>query len=320
MALNINGTTGISGVDGSASAPVFTGNDSNTGLSFGTDIVNINTGGTRRINVNSSGQVGIGCDAGVTLDVQSAGGSAGWQMRVKNVGGSNDSGFFRDANDNFECVLRNVSGGLSFIKNSGGASTANLIFNTNSSERMRIHSSGTVGIGTTSDGFNATDYGFVLREDNESFGFVNTAISVLTLGRQNDGDCMRFFRQSSHKGFIRVEATAGCIFGNLSDYRLKENIVDLTNAITRLKDLQPRRFNWIDDETNTTIDGFIAHEAQAVIPEAVTGTKDQVDSDDKPVYQGIDQSKLVPLLTAALQEAVGKIETLETKVAALEAA
>ena len=69
MALNINGTTGISGVDGSASAPVLTGTDSNTGISFGSDIVNINTGGTRRINVNSSGQVGIGCDAGVTLDI-----------------------------------------------------------------------------------------------------------------------------------------------------------------------------------------------------------------------------------------------------------
>ena len=55
------------------------------------------------------------------------------------------------------------------------------------------------------------------------------------------------------------------------------------------------------------------------VPEAISGTKDEVDSDNKPVYQGIDQSKLVPLLTAALQEAITKIETLETKVAALEA-
>ena len=147
MALNINGTTGISGVDGSVSAPVLAGTDSNTGISFGSDIVNINTGGTRRINVNSSGQVGIGCDAGVTLDVQSAGGSAGWQMRVKNVGGSNDSGFFRDANDHFECVLRNGAGGLSFIKNSGGASSASLEFTTQGAERMRINDNGGVNIG-----------------------------------------------------------------------------------------------------------------------------------------------------------------------------
>ena len=66
-----------------------------------------------------------------------------------------------------------------------------------------------------------------------------------------------------------------------------------------------------------TVDGFYAHEITAV-PEAVTGTKDEVDDDNNPVYQGIDQSKLVPLLTAALQEAIGKIEVLETKVAALE--
>ena len=55
-----------------------------------------------------------------------------------------------------------------------------------------------------------------------------------------------------------------------------------------------------------------------MVPVAVTGTKDQVDEDNNPVYQGIDHSKLVPLLTAALQEAIAKIETLETKVSALE--
>jgi hypothetical protein len=67
-----------------------------------------------------------------------------------------------------------------------------------------------------------------------------------------------------------------------------------------------------------TIDGFLAHEAQAVVPECVTGTKDQIDDEGNPVYQGIDQSKLVPLLTAALQEALAKIETLEARLTALE--
>ena len=83
--------------------------------------------------------------------------------------------------------------------------------------------------------------------------------------------------------------------------------------------LAPKRFNFIVD-ADTTVDGFLAHEVQTVVPEAITGEKDAVDSDNNPVYQGIDQSKLVPLLTAALQEAVAKIEVLETKVAALEAA
>ena len=72
------------------------------------------------------------------------------------------------------------------------------------------------------------------------------------------------------------------------------------------------------DPDDTTVDGFLAHEAQAVVPESVTGTHNEVDDDGNAVMQGIDQSKLVPLLTAALQEAIAKIETLETKVTALE--
>ena len=93
----------------------------------------------------------------------------------------------------------------------------------------------------------------------------------------------------------------------------------MTGAIDRVKALAPKRFNFIAD-ADTTVDGFLAHEAQAVVPEAVSGSHDEVDDDGNPVMQGIDQSKLVPLLTGALQEAIAKIETLETKVAALEAA
>ena len=106
-------------------------------------------------------------------------------------------------------------------------------------------------------------------------------------------------------------------YNTSSDYRLKENVVDMTGAIARLKALAPKRFNFIADDT-VTVDGFLAHEAQAVVPEAVSGTKDEVDDDGNAVMQGIDHSKLVPLLTGALREAIAKIETLETKVAALE--
>ena len=106
-------------------------------------------------------------------------------------------------------------------------------------------------------------------------------------------------------------------FNTSSDYRLKENIVDLDNGIDRLKQIPVHRFNFIVNP-DTTVDGFIAHEVQDVVPEAITGTKDAVDAEGNPEYQGIDQSKLVPLLTAALQEAVTRIETLEAEVAALK--
>ena len=83
--------------------------------------------------------------------------------------------------------------------------------------------------------------------------------------------------------------------------------------------MKPYRFNFKADPT-TTVDGFYAHEMATIVPESVYGEKDAVDSDNAIVPQSLDYSKLVPLLTGALQEAIGKIETLETKVAALEAA
>ena len=107
-------------------------------------------------------------------------------------------------------------------------------------------------------------------------------------------------------------------FNSISDYRLKENIVDMSDGITRLKKLAPKRFNFKADSSQT-VDGFLAHEVKDVVPSAVVGEKDAVDSSGNVDPQGMDQSKLVPLLTAALQEAIAKIEVLETKVAALEA-
>ena len=94
--------------------------------------------------------------------------------------------------------------------------------------------------------------------------------------------------------------------------------------------MKPYKFNFIDD-SSTTLDGFFAHEVSSVVPEAVTGDKDGIITQEyidegkelqahlgKPIIQSLDHSKLVPLLTAALQEAIVKIETLEAEVAALK--
>jgi len=116
-------------------------------------------------------------------------------------------------------------------------------------------------------------------------------------------------------GSIRTSGSTTS-FNTSSDYRLKEDIVDMEGSIERLKDLKPCNFRWKSD--GTRVDGFIAHEAQEVVPEAVHGTKDAVKEDGTPDYQGIDQAKLVPLLTKALQEAVAKIEALEVRISTLE--
>lgn len=126
-------------------------------------------------------------------------------------------------------------------------------------------------------------------------------------------------RFENGNGMIGGITTSGTTttYNTVSDYRLKENVTPAINGITRLLQLNPYRFNFKADR-NVVIDGFIAHEVQAVVPECVTGEKDAVDDNGNPVYQGIDQSKLVPLLTAALQEAIGEIEKLKARVVALE--
>lgn len=123
---------------------------------------------------------------------------------------------------------------------------------------------------------------------------------------------------TTNVGSITVTGSATS-YNTSSDYRLKENVVALTGAKARLNDLKVKRFNFIADPS-VTVDGFLAHEVTPIVPEAIFGTKDEVDSNGDPVYQGIDQAKLVPLLTAALQEAFAEIAALTARVETLEAA
>ena len=120
-----------------------------------------------------------------------------------------------------------------------------------------------------------------------------------------------FYNPNGNVGRVETSGSSTSYLTS-SDYRLKENATAISDGITRLKTLKPYRFNFKTDAT-TTLDGFFAHEVTAV-PEAVSGTKDAVDENDKIITQQLDQSKLVPLLTAALQEAVTKIEVLETRL------
>jgi hypothetical protein len=128
---------------------------------------------------------------------------------------------------------------------------------------------------------------------------------------------------TTHVVFYNTNGLVGSIgtsgsstsYNTSSDYRLKENVTSVSDGITRLQQLKPSRFNFIADPAKT-VDGFLAHEVQTIVPEAITGKKDAVDDDGNPEYQGIDQSKLVPLLTAALQDAIAKIESLEARLTA----
>lgn len=106
---------------------------------------------------------------------------------------------------------------------------------------------------------------------------------------------------------------SGVAYNTTSDYRLKTNLEPLSDAVARLLQIPVHRFNWLGDPDGVKVDGFLAHEAQAIVPESVTGHKDEVDAEGKPVHQGIDQSKLVPLLVAAVQELAARVAALEAR-------
>jgi len=198
-----------------------------------------------------------------------------------------------------------MPGRLVFLTTADGASSP--------TTRMIIKNNGNILIGTT------TAIGALI--DCESWGF-NIKVGQIwnhttSIPSGGAAEVIGFSYQGATVGKISITTTA-TTYSTSSDYRLKENVIAITNGITRLQQLKPSRFNFIADPAQT-FDGFIAHEVQTVVPEAITGEKDEVDDDGNPQYQGIDQSKLVPLLTAALQEAIGRIETLESEVAALKA-
>ncbi len=258
-------------------------------------------GGTEKLRITDSGRVGI-METSPQSPLQVKGG-----IRSAQTPGN---GHIDLKHDGTNGSVTTSSGHFLFYNSNNSGS---YIFHTTSSNSAKIEIKSDGKIAFNSGGtVNATyqfDYapatGGIIVNANASFTGNATAIQFRTAPSTVSGSITL-----TNNGSTTAYVTS-------SDYRLKENAVAISDGITRLKTLKPRRFNF-KTFTDRTVDGFIAHEVTAVA-EATTGAKDEVDSNGKPIYQGIDVSKLVPLITAALQEAIAKIETLETKVAALEA-
>jgi hypothetical protein len=124
---------------------------------------------------------------------------------------------------------------------------------------------------------------------------------------------LHFTKENGTKvGSIVLDTANSTNYNTTSDYRLKEDYKPIVNPLETIRSLNPINFKWIDNDSR--IDGFIAHEVQEVVYNAVTGDKDEVDSDGNPVYQQMDVSKLIPLLTAALQEQQKMIDSLVKEV------
>jgi hypothetical protein len=200
-------------------------------------------------------------------------------------------------------------GGSNNVNGAQMSHGAILRFLTNNTERARIDASGNLLVGTTTA--SVTGAGLWLYNDGGSYGRINFGSSITG----SSFPAVFYNNVGSAVGSISYTTTT-TTFGTSSDYRLKEDVQPMVGSVDRLMALKPVNFAWkINGER---VDGFLAHEAQEVVPECVTGEKDAVDDEGNPQYQGIDQSKIVPLLVAALQEALTKIEALEARVAALE--
>ena len=296
------------------------------------DIEIAKTGSDAYLQINSDASYNAYLD--FSTDATTLGNDFGLRL-IRGAGATGDSILMHRSSDsnNGSLLIQNqnpTQGNIAF--STGGDATTTP--ETAPTERWKIEHSGSL----TSNGNLATN---ALTNAGACFNIQTTAFEGLSLVKNNTGwgtalfinrltgagtgNFVEFQYNNSNVGAISTNGSS-TTYATASDYRLKENIVDLVDGITRLKTLKPYRFNFISD-TNTTVDGFLAHEVTAV-PEAITGIKDEVEPEDNdmrgvkkgdPVYQSIDQSKIVPLLVAALQEAIAKIETLETKVAALEA-
>lgn len=324
-----------------------TGTSANTYLTFGdsadvdagrivyanaTDSMLFYTTGSAAMTIDSSQRVGIGTitpTSGYSLDIANsssanvyirttASSDTANSLAIEGYRSNGSAGYLsriEAKNRNGSVAITQIDSETESVYNSGA-----LVFKTASTgtmaERARIDSSGRFFIGTTTAGLtNTNGFGF-----NNLDGISGSYLNIGHIPGSASGlEYIGFSYNGGQIGSIRQSGTTAVTYNTTSDYRLKENVVGITDGITRIKSLKPSRFNFIA-EADRTVDGFLAHEVSDVVPEAISGAKDAVDDEGNPQYQGIDQSKLVPLLTAALQEAIAKIETLETKVAALEAA
>jgi hypothetical protein len=312
-AATVGTTLGVTGVStfaaGTAALPALTTTgDTNTGIYYpAADTFAVTTGGTERYRVDSSGNVGVG----VTPSAWDSGYKAIDINAVSSyVGTATGTDIWHNARVTGSVPIYKTTAAASFYRQSAGV---NYWFNAPSgtagnaitfTQAMTLDASGNLYLKTTSRlSSGVFSVAYVPGTSQGAVFQPNSDVSSPTP--------IQFLNSSgSSVGSITTTVSATA-YNTSSDYRLKQAVQPLSGGLARVSALKPSAYKWKVDGSNG--EGFLAHELAEVVPLAVTGNKDAVDADGKPTYQGVDLSKLVPILVAAIQELTARVQTLEAR-------
>jgi hypothetical protein len=205
------------------------------------------------------------------------------------------------AGTDFSARLLRTSGanGQFEIINSG---TGGLVFATNSAERARIDSSGNLFVGLTSGAAIGGRLSVAISGNNAGTFICDSANFPLVAWARSSSSELVYFAYGSGGGNVGTITTNGTTtsYNTTSDYRLKHDVKPMVSGLSTVSALKPCIYKW--NANNSYGEGFIAHELQAIIPEAVSGEKDAINKDGSIKSQGVDYSKIVVHLVAAIQE------------------
>jgi len=305
--LTLPNTTGTVALTAS---PTFSGTvTATTVTSPASTALTIQSAGTTAMTVNTSQNVGIGGAASsdttykwLTLTGPTT--SGGGILQVQNSDASVSANFF----------CNNLAGYI------GTGSSHPLLFRINSSEVARFDTSGNLLVGTTSSLASAkisvkSSTNVIISQCDNGLSNILTTNTSGTSSYNGAVFCNNGTSFSTC-GTISVSGSS-VAYNTSSDYRLKENVAPMNNGLATIRALNPVTYDWVSDKTAG--EGFIAHELQSVIPQAVIGEKDAINEDGSIKPQGVDYSKIVVHLVAACQELSAKNDALEARLAALEA-